>query len=295
MPTHRPYRDEADFLALLDFLSAANKTAPEAGYLQPADLTWWMRQNNIFKPQESIELFEDAGKLCGFVFSNPPQWAAIQAAPHSPAALLDDMLAFAEARAGEKPLTVATFEGDAPLVAALERQDYGQGARMLNFEFHPHEQTLPDAGPLPDGFSFTSISDDPHLKSERVKIHQAVWHPSKVTLDAYEHLRTAPTYRPELDIALVAPDGRFAAYALGWYDPNTRIGIQEPVGTHPDFRGQGLGRLTVQEVTRRLIAAGANRITICTFEKNVAGVQLYLSSGYKHRGYIYDYLKPPQP
>ncbi len=297
--SHRPYRDDADFVALLDFLSAVNLSNPQAGYLHPGDLTWWIRRNSVFKPQEGIELFHNgSGGLLGFVFNNPPEWATIQAAPHAPAAVLDEMLAFAEARAAantEKPLTVAADAGDEALTRALERaleraRLTRTGERMCCFVYRPAAQGLFQAT-LPDGFSFLSVADDPDLKAKRVELHRAVWQNSKVTPEAYEYLRAAPSYRADLDTVLVTPDGQWAAYALGWYDPLTRDGIQEPVGTHPGFRRRGLGRLVVQEVTRRLMTLGAERVSIYTFESLPAATALYRSAGYSLTGYVDDWQR----
>ncbi|CAM3279561.1 Acetyltransferase (GNAT) family protein [Deinococcus saxicola] len=291
--THRSYRDEKDFLALLAFLSATNAADSAAGYIQPGDLSWWVRQNEVLNPQDSIEIFETrAGRVLGFVFSDPPTWAVIQALPGQPNALLDDMLTHSRARAGDAELTVWTFEGDAPLAAALGRHGFTRGGRRtVQFEYRPVKQGFPAPPRLPAGFSFTTISDDPQLKTRRVDLHRAVWHPSQVTAAAYEHLRASPAYDSELDIALVGSDGQLVAYALGWFDPRTRMGVMEPVGAHPDHRGQGLGRLVVQEVNQRLAERGAARIIIRTPESNVGACRLYTSAGFQNTGYIYDYSR----
>lgn len=288
---HRPYHDEHDFLALLKLLSAAHVANPRAGYLHPGDLTWWIRQNNIFRPQEGIELFYGGdGELLGFVFSNPPEEATIQAAPHAPDAALDEMLAFARAKAADRPLTVAADAGDEALTRALQRggmarQEDGQG---VTFRYVPAVQGVPQTQ-LPEGFSFASVTADSALKAKRVELHRTVWHPSRVTLDAYEHLRQAPSYRAALDTVIVAPDGELAAYALGWYDPHSRRGIQEPVGTHPNWRGRGLGRQVVREVTSRLAALGAEEVTIFTFRRKEPAVKLYLSAGYQELSQVYNW------
>ncbi|CAM3630065.1 GNAT family N-acetyltransferase [Deinococcus frigens] len=291
--THRPYHGEADFLALLALLSACNAADPSAGYIQPGDLSWWIRQNEVFKPQDSIEIFEDsAGQMLGFVFSDPPTWAVVQALPGVPGSLLDDMLGHARGRAGNAELTVWAFEGDGALIAALKRHSFTRtDRRTVQFEYCPADQGIPDAPRLPAGFSLTAIPDDHQLKTRRVELHQAVWHPSQVTAAAYDHLRASPAYDSELDVALVGPGGQLVAYALGWFDPRTRIGVMEPVGTHPGHRGQGLGRLTVREVNRRLAECGAERIIIRTPESNAGAVRLYASANFRITGYVCDYSR----
>lgn len=294
---HRPYRDRQDFRTMLEFLSTATTVRPAAGFIQPGDLTWWMYQNNELNPSSSIELFHSVdGQLLGFVFSDPSTWAVMQARPDVPADLLDQMLTFAEQRAGEDvaSLIIWAFDGDTALTAALDGKSYARSdQRTVQFEYHPAAQGSPDVTDLPLRFSFMHIPDDLDLKTERVNLHRAVWHPSRVTLDAYNRLREAPTYCSDLDVVLVTPEGKFAAYVLGWFDPRTHIGILEPVGTHPDYRGQGLGRLVVREVTRRLAQMGAERVIIRTPESNQGAVKLYASSGFGITGSLHDYRWSP--
>ena len=124
------------------------------------------------------------------------------------------------------------------------------------------------------------MTDDPELKAKR-----------KVTLAAYEHLRAASSYRADLDTVLVPPDGEGVASALGWYDPLTKGGSQEPVPTHPEFRQRGLGRLVVQEVTRRSTTLGAEQVSIYTLERLPAATALYRSVGYPLTGPVDDWQR----
>ena len=66
-------------------------------------------------------------------------------------------------------------------------------------------------------------------------------------------------YRPELDCVVIAPDGSFASYALGWLDEANAAGILEPVGTHPDRRRRGLARAACLSALRGFRRAGATR------------------------------------
>ena len=114
---------------------------------------------------------------------------------------------------------------------------------------------------------------------------------SKEELD--RRLQAAPLYRPDLDVMVVAPSGELASYALGWSDPGSRTGLMEPVGTHKDFRRQGLGNRLIREITRRLVTLGAQTVTIGTYEKNQAAVGLYQSAGYTLSGHWTDFTRTP--
>lgn len=106
-------------------------------------------------------------------------------------------------------------------------------------------------------------------------------------MEAYQRLRAAPLYRPDLDLVVVSPEGAFAAYCICWYDPMNRIGEFEPVGVHRDFRRRGFGKIVVQEGLRRLQTLGATLAIVTpgatdSGEKFVAAAAhtLYASAGF---------------
>ena len=64
----------------------------------------------------------------------------------------------------------------------------------------------------------------------------------------------------DLDLLSVAPNGRLAAFCIGWLhrQPGGEIGGQiEPLGVHADFRRQGLGCGILAVGLRRLQQHGA--------------------------------------
>ena len=287
--THRPYRDNADLSLLLRWLSAH----VEHTFMHPGDLIWWLYQNTLVDPAKALELFFDAGgELQGFMFSDPVTWVVIQSCADLPDTVWNEMLhcALANAEGAEAPLVIRPHEWDAPQLAALTRAGFApQNNRMLRLvrEIQPSDL---DAVALPVGFHFADMQDGEISAADRVKIHQDVWQPSKVTPEAYARLQATPLYRPDLDVMVVAPSGEIAAYALGWLDPGSRSGLMEPVGTRAEFRRQGLGKSLIREVTRRFAALGTQQATIGTYEKNAAAA-LYTSAGYSERGKWVDWKK----
>jgi GNAT superfamily N-acetyltransferase len=96
----------------------------------------------------------------------------------------------------------------------------------------------------------------------------------------YQNLAlNAPCFRRELDLVAVAPDGSFAAYAGIPYDEANKLGIFEPVCTHPDHQRKGLGKALMQEGLLRLKAIGAVDVTVGTGDMIPAN-RLYDSLGF---------------
>ncbi len=118
--------------------------------------------------------------------------------------------------------------------------------------------------------------DDP-----RVEMHREVWHPSKVTLEAYRSLGAAQGHDPRLDLVAVAPDGGFGSYCICWFDPESGTGLFEPVGTRATYRGRGLGKHVMQEGLRRLRNLGARTASVVAIHDNEAARNLYGSVGFE--------------
>jgi mycothiol synthase len=114
-----------------------------------------------------------------------------------------------------------------------------------------------------------------------VEMHREVWHPSKVTLEAYRRLRTAQGYDPRLDLVAVAPDGAFGSYCICWFDPGSGTGLFEPLGTRTTYRGEGFGKSVMYEGLRRLRELGAHTAFVIAFHDNNAARRLYESVGFE--------------
>jgi mycothiol synthase len=79
----------------------------------------------------------------------------------------------------------------------------------------------------------------------------------------------------------VAPDGRFAAFTLVWYDAAMRMGLFEPVGCDPEFQRRGLARAVMTEGMRRLHALGAARAHVNAWRDDSAGAHAYRAIGFQ--------------
>ncbi len=90
----------------------------------------------------------------------------------------------------------------------------------------------------------------------------------------------AEFYNDELDLVVEAPDGSFAAFVTVRIDPKTRMAELEPVGTHPDHRGLGLGKAVCAEGIRRVQKYDPSCIVILGAASSEAATKLYDSLGF---------------
>lgn len=138
---------------------------------------------------------------------------------------------------------------------------------------------IPNA-PLPEGFSIRSISRD---KVElAVALHQAAFGTEQMTVERRLAIMDAPDYLPDLDLVVVAPDGRMAAFCIcGMEEADGKlVGSTDPIGVHPGFRGLGLARAVVSHAMRELVKCGVSELELGTSSENTAMQRLAEALGF---------------
>jgi ribosomal protein S18 acetylase RimI-like enzyme len=95
----------------------------------------------------------------------------------------------------------------------------------------------------------------------------------------------ASFYNDELDLVVEAPDGSFRAFVTVRIDPISRMAELEPVGTHPDHRGLGLGKAVCAEGIRRVQKYNPSCIVILGAASTEGATRLMFISGRKSSEY----------
>jgi GNAT superfamily N-acetyltransferase len=113
---------------------------------------------------------------------------------------------------------------------------------------------------LPDGFRFRSA--DEAGPEAAVQAHVDAWAPSTYTAEGYAGVRQMTAYRGDLHVLVEAPDGTMAASTIMWLDKANKTAEFEPVGTHPDYRRQGLGTAMLLHGMHLARDAGAAQMTV---------------------------------
>src|SRR6266545_2608416 len=285
----RLFSGDADRDAVRELIIAAVANGRHTSYFQVGDLIWGVYQNTIFDPFRYICLWADEdGELLGFTWFQPPDFIVLQLHPrrYGDEALEAQMLDWGQERRRESLevensihfVRCHAYKDDVTRLGLLARRGFERCDDGLVHMERDLERPIPDHVP-PDGFIVRHVGEQGEW-GERVEIHREVWHPSKVTLDAYRRLRSIPGYTPQLDLVAAAPDGTFASYCICWLDSANKCGEFEPVGTRPAFRGKRLGQAVMLEGLRRLKAYGANTAIVYSYGDNEAAIKLYESVGF---------------
>ena len=293
----RQYRDYTDLEKMRRFLiRARTRLGHSSGYFHVGDLLWRLFSNGWFQPKRDIRLwFDTAENLVGFGwYYSRFQAIDVQVFPHN-IALTQEILAWGESCLlaktngnGRKQITTSALETDSERIALLTDMGYEQQETCYAHYLRP----LPDALPnpqLPTGFTIRDFSDEE--VAAKVAVYRAAFASSEMTEAIYEGVRQAPGYIPELDLVVVAPDGRFASFCICWLDPVNRIGEFQPVGTHPDFRQQGLAKAVMTAGMQRMKAFGAEQALVITTNDYPVARSLYESLDFQTAVCDFGYMK----
>ena len=134
---------------------------------------------------------------------------------------------------------------------------------------------------LPEGFRFLTAHEV--TPADAVTAHRAAWYPSRFTEAAFERVRQTWPYRADLHVFIAAPDGELVATAILWLDDVAKTAQFEPVGTHHQFRRQGLGKALQLYGMQQARATGAERMLVACHgaPAHPAALRLYTGVGFR--------------
>ena len=244
---------------------SAGVSAERATESHPGDLEWWMFGNSDPDTdfQKRISLWEDdRGTLIAWswLFKSDLEWYVRPDADTTAlrARMLDhyDALADERRRFRSRPWETWSTGDQVELAERLAARGYERGDSYA----HLAQAVSPSPSPEPQaaGRLRGAIGARPGRGQRSRSRASLAFEPSRMTRERYLRVMAASLYRPELDTVVEAPDGSIAAFALVWFDPQIKVGLFEPVGTHQEHRRRGLAAAACAEGLRRLSALGAH-------------------------------------
>lgn len=221
---------------------------------------------------EKIGIWEDTGTIVGVAHC---EWHMGEAFfeihreyPHLKSRMLDyaEKYLFGTTREGQRYLKVFVNDFDNELehlvIVRGYQKDTTQKRPLSQMKIPLSYQ--PEIS-IPDGFRLLSLAEDNDLG----KLNHLLWQgfypeiksPSTDKVGRQKQ-QSAPSYRKDLNIIVVAPDGEYAAYAGTWIETTNNYAVLEPVCTSPEYRRMGLGNAAVLEGIRRCAELGASLVYV---------------------------------
>jgi ribosomal protein S18 acetylase RimI-like enzyme len=290
----RAYEDARDLARIRDMHIAGRAANNGTYYVHCGDLDWWFNNPpDEADRRESLRLWEAEGKLLG--------WCLHMRSDHS-----FDFFAHPDERGSERAMAMLWWG----VAWATERARAAGGDKLTNIWINDTDNvslqqwgacgfvaTEPAGGPifmqslgreieasvLPAGFAICDArtEDDFRLHAEAMHGAFGIERP----WDAYWQKRLgyfhSPAYAGEHNLVVRSPDGHGTAACIIWLDHTNKVGLFEPVGTHPHFQKMGLGKAVMREGLRRMKAAGMTHASVGTGADNVAAIALYRFLGFE--------------
>jgi GNAT superfamily N-acetyltransferase len=205
-----------------------------------------------------------------------------------------------ERTATSNRLAIPVRDNRPDLIAALTARGYVAAGDDEPFGLiHRHDLRALAPVRLPLGYRAFSMAEDFDL-DKRVRAHRAAWDrisgregemldPARVAqrqaqsrADFAALIETWP-YRSDLDWVVEAPDGRWVASCILWYDEINGVGVFEPVGVDADERRRGFGAAVCLAALHQLRALGDREAQVGARGDAAYPVprQVYQSIGFK--------------
>jgi ribosomal protein S18 acetylase RimI-like enzyme len=293
MKEPRPYRDESDMDNIRALQVAGRAANNGTYYAHRGDVDWW-----FYNPPdeadrlENLRLWEDeAGHLLAWglqtsadnsadFFVHPKLRDSAQTGT-----MLAWFLDWAEARAKQQGKTTLwnywVVDSDAVMCAhwqacGYSAKDGGPGfAQSLDRE-------IPNSV-LPAGFALGDACTEADLRPRAEATHGAfgIQRPWDAYWQKSLSFFRSRAYVGQNNLFVRSPAGHGTAACTIWFDHENKVGLFEPVGTHPSFQKMGLGKAVMYEGLRRMQAAGMRTAIVGTGADNVAAIALYRSVGFE--------------
>jgi ribosomal protein S18 acetylase RimI-like enzyme len=286
-------------------LVEGRRAANGSYYVHSGDLKWWLYYpSSKFDWSKTIFLWEEPGEeLQAWVYLSL-DWRTFDlfVRPDLLGSLEhDDLLGWAEVqlgrllrdRNGVEIRTMWVLEDDRVMVSLLERRGFTRIEGYMDYLERSLIGSLP-ARSLPVGFVVRPVAGEFEVGRRASASHAAF--SSRLPFEAYRlrylDFMRSPAYDLERDLVVVAPDGSFAAFCIFWLDSANRVGLFEPVGTHPDFQRKGLGGAVMAAGLHRLQVEGMRSAIVVAEHDNPAALRLYESLGFRVTNRFRTYVKP---
>ena len=278
IPSFRPYQTEDDFWRMREFLRQVfllNRCLERSWHVARLDYARWHSCLNCARVrlEDVAFLWELDGQIAAILMPDGGRGEAhflVHPAMRTPE-LEEEMLAVAEERLpevrpdGSLKLCIWAHAQDQPLQDLVSRHGYHQ-EQWIEYQWRRDlDIPIPEV-PLHPGYAIRSLGDGLELL-ERCYASGLGFHEGDIQIAVenradptwYRNIQTAPLYRRDLDLVVIAPDGAIAAFCTIWFDDVTRSAYFEPVATVPAHQKRGLGKALMTEGLRRLQRMGAAR------------------------------------
>jgi ribosomal protein S18 acetylase RimI-like enzyme len=254
-----------------------------AGLWEAADLQWWYTRDPHPSEEHAVFWVDSGGApVVAAVFT---QW--------SPTRYGCDVLglpghgptwAFVRERCGELGPASVEMEiasGDEVTAREAERAGFTEVGKSYEADWLAAADRA-GLRELPDGYTLLA-------RPEQTGPHPMI---KRNGAEVESRLRQCSLYDPELDLAVRAPGGQIAAYAMFWADGRTGVGLVEPMRVEDEHAGRGVAAGLLHAGLARLAQKGCARLKVSHDLDNEPARRLYHGAGFRAQMQVSTLVRP---
>ena len=299
--TARHYRDLNDLEQMQALLVAGRQADNRAYYVHPGDLGRWLFHAGE-NASDHICLWECNSRLAGLsLLSTAQQSFDVFVLPEFHGRALEaKILLWAEIIQAQ---TLRKLNNSHIRTMWVAESDLSRINWLKVRGFHPKQQAMLlmqrplmgeiQAASLPEGYTIRPAAGRQDACSKALAVHAAF--DSDQPLDEIQEQITrfmdSSVYDPQNDILVESLSGGISSFCLLWPDLTTRVGLVEPVGTHPNHRRLGLAKAVLTAGLRRLKDLGMTHASAYVETDNLPAIRLYERLGFIRRNRLLTFEK----
>jgi mycothiol synthase len=285
-PTSRLYSHPDDLPKLIEFLKIVRPAAWIGEFPNVIDLQESMNRSSI---REMTRLWiDDQRELAAFAFVlEPYNNFVFEAKADMDEEIENELISWGIECADPSMETLDTScrEDDTERIVFLEHQGFVRLEENTLRLSRDLEEPIPPPQ-LPEGFTIRCLTGESEVDF-LVALHQAAFGTSNMAREERLAIMRAPEYDPTLDLIVIAPDKRFAAYCTCSISTvenklsGVKVGHTDPVAVHPDFQGRGLAQGLLLTGARLLKERGMTLAMLGTGSENLPMQKAAEAAGYR--------------
>jgi predicted N-acetyltransferase YhbS len=266
-----------------ELLQRQRVTDATAGLWEAADLQWWYTRDPHPSDEDAVFWVDSGGTpVVAAVFTrwSPTRYGCdvLGHTGHGPA------WAYVRERCAGLPRASVEMEiarDDEVTAREAERAGFTEASQIYETDWLAAAD-LPGRRELPAGYTLLA-------RPEQTGPHPMI---KRNGAEVEARLRQCPLYDPELDLAVRAPGGQIAAYAMFWADGRTGIGLVEPMRVEDEHSGRGVAAGLLRAGLDRLAQRGCRRFKVSHDPDNEPARRLYHGAGFEARMQASTHVRP---
>lgn len=184
-------------------------------------------------------------------------------------------------RTGYKFFGSFEFADNTPQAAQTKANLIAQGFQPFSWSIRQFQLDLEQMLPLPQlsgEFRIRPLRGQAEVQAY-VDLHRAAFESDNMIQSWRQRILTHPHYKPALDLVAVNPKDEPVGFCICWAWQN--IGHLEPLGVHPHYQGQGLGKALERTAVHLLRDHGCRTVRIDHVSSNERAIGLSQQTGFK--------------